>query len=246
MSKAQPGEPLRIAARDWNTLVDVAEVARTQGVQHTLPGSFKASSTGVIVPCRNNTGASVPRFHAVGLGAPLFTYADNAQTFLNQLGFIGEDLGSSYLGRWAVVQETLPDGKIGSAMLSGITAAQITVAHADHPRVDIDTAGTPGTQLVSSFYGAGEILYKESGTGSKWAVIRIGSFVTSELLATADEDIAVGDAGDVVVKWASADSETVQATLDWMAGTQAVSEGDELLIRFMADTLKYQIIGAGC
>lgn len=169
------GDPLVIKASDWNTLLGVADAARLNQSIQRQPGSLFLGGTGVVVPFKNSTGSTVDRYHAVGIGSPLFTYATNAQTFLNQLGFTGAAMGSSYVGRFAVAQETIAAGKIGMAMISGVTAAQITVNNANDTHVDVDTAG--GSKLVSQTYGAGEILYKESGTGTKWSVIRIGSYV---------------------------------------------------------------------
>jgi len=41
-------------------------------------------------------------------------------------------------------------------------------------------------------------------------------------------------------------SETVTAYLTWMAGTEAVAEGDQLVIEFMPDQNRYVIHGASC
>lgn len=238
------GDPLVIKASDWNALLSVADAAKLQQVGQLRESSTFSGASGVVVPVKNATGSTVSRYHAMGIGTPLFDHSDNAQTFLNQLGFSGAATSSSYLGRFAVAQETIANGKIGACLVNGITAAQITVNHADHDRVDVDTAG--GAKLVSQFYGAGEIIYKESGTGTKWALIRVGNFVEAELQAIADEDISVNGTGDVRVQRNGSDSETVTAQLSWMAGAQSVATSDQLLIRFFRDQNAYVIIGAGC
>lgn len=244
MAKVQPGDPLRIAASDWNTLLGVADAAR---VNELVFGSGKSTFPlyqGVIVPVKNNTGAVVARYHAAAIGAPVVPPGDNEQEFLNRLAFIGEDMSASYFGRFAVFQETTDVNRMGLAMIEGVTVAEITVNNEDHDRVDVDTAG--GSKLVSQYYGAGEILYKESGTGTKLAVIRIGAFVAPQLKAVADEDIAVSGSGDVYIQRNATATELVTAHLNWMAGSTGVTDGDQLLIKFYPDENKWGIDGAEC
>lgn len=235
------GDPLVIKASDWNALLGLAGSAKLrQSVQLQSRSTFSGAS-GVVVPVKNNTGSDVSRFHAMGIGAPLFEHSDNAQTFLNQLAFNGETASSSYLGRFAVAQETIPDGKIGACLIDGLTVAQITVGHTTHDRVDMDTAG--GSKLVSQYYGAGEILYKETGTGTKWALIRVGSFVAPKRRAVAAASISAGGSGNVTVQ---PSGETLLAYLDWMEGSTGVTSSMELLIQFFRDDNKWVIVGAAC
>ncbi|MHB8953572.1 MAG: hypothetical protein ACYC4U_11430 [Pirellulaceae bacterium] len=241
MGKVNSGDPLKIRATEWNLLLDMADPAKPSAVS---PGGLPSLQRGFMAAVKNNTGAAVARYHAVGIGAPLFSPADSAGTFQNQLGFVGEDMAATYLGKFAVMQEQADNGKIGRAMLEGITCAEITVNHADHDRVDVDTAG--GSKLVSQFYGAGEILYKESGTGTKWAIIRIGAFVSEKLKAIAAADIAVNSSGNVAIQRAGSASQTVTAYLNWMEGSTGITSGDELFIRFYRDENKYVVEGAEC
>ena len=169
MAKVTPGSPLSIPARDWNTLLDVAELHR-RGELATLSNGLIETQPGRLINIRNNTGDTLPRYNSVGIGAPFFSPTENLQTFLNQLGFVGEGLSSAYAGLFAVVQETLPAGKIGRAVFAGITVAQIDVVAADHDYAD---AGSSATLLTSGDSGGARILYKEGGTGTKWAIIRI-------------------------------------------------------------------------
>lgn len=198
------GDPLAIRASDWNAMLGLASSAKLRQAVQLSPGSAFSAGSGVVVPVRNATGATVSRYHAMALGAPLFTPTDNAQTFLNQLGFIGETPSATYLGRFAIAQETIANGKIGACLVSGLTAARITVGHADHNRADVDTAG--GATLVSHVYGAAEILWKEAGTGAKWALVRVGIGLGAKenCWATFDDDFTTGNqtvAGTIQNQW---------------------------------------------
>lgn len=242
--KVKPGDPLRIAAPDWNTLLDMADAYRGSQPGAMPSGKLGVTSAGVIVPVKNATGSDVARYHAAAVSAPLYTHTENADTFLNQLALSGVAMTADYFGRFAVFQEATPSGKLGRALIQGITVAEITVVHADHDRVDIDTAS--GSKLVSAFYGAGEILYKESGTGTKWAIVRVGAFESPELKAVAGEFIAAGSSGDAEIQLDGSGSETVTAYLNWMHNDVGVDSGCELFIRFFKDENKYVIMGAAC
>ena len=246
MAKVSAGQPLAISARDWNTLLDVADRHRRNELT-ALSGSGSGSFG---VKILNNTGDLIPRFHACGLGDVLHTTGGTATnpTWLTELAFSGEVMDPDYLGRFAVTQEAIPDGAIGDAVIDGITVARISVTHVDNDRVDVDTSVTPGTALVSAFHGAGEILYRElpANTGAQWALIRIGAFVAPLLKAVAAEDIAADAAGDVTILWGGAGSQIVEASLNWLHGSVGVSDLDELFIRFRRDENAYVIEGAAC
>jgi hypothetical protein len=244
MGQVAPGDPLTIKAADWNVLLGVADDARMGRLGAPRPGGYGMSGGGVLVPMKNSTGADLARYHAMGVGAPVYTPTDNLQTFKNQLVLTGQAASSTYLGKWAIAQESIAIDKIGLALLQGVTVAEITVGHDDHDRVDVDTAG--GSKLVSQFYGAGEILYKESGTGTKWAIIRIGAFVSEQLKAVAVADIPANFSGDVTVWRGGVASQTVTAYLNWLCGTEGVDADLELLIRFFRDENRYVIEAAEC
>jgi len=205
MAKVQPGDALSIDADDWNTLLDIIAAFRSNTLSRRHQPQKRIVRPGVVVTFKNNTGSDLARFHAVGIGAPLFTHSDNAATFLNQLAFNGESQSNVYLGQFAVAQEAIPDGDTGGAMLQGITPAEITVGDADHTHVDVDGAG--GSKLVSAFSGAGEILWKESGTGTKWALLRIGATSgdgvvddeTGTGTGTGTDDLCINRIGGVIL-----------------------------------------------
>jgi hypothetical protein len=142
------------------------------------------------------------------------------------------------------VVEPLAASYLGDAVVSGVTVSQITVNHASHDRADVDPSG--GASLVSAYYGSAEILYVESGTGSKWAVLRLGSFVAPLLKAKAGAEIAVGNSGSVTIYRNGSATESVTAHLNWMDGNQAVAANSELLIQYFRDEAKWIIVGAEC
>jgi len=57
-------------------------------------------------------------------------------------------------------------------MAGGVVQVQIDVTDANHGYADVKASDN--TKLASGASGSAVILWKESGTGTKWAIIRIG------------------------------------------------------------------------
>ena len=238
--KVSPGDPLRISASDWNGMLDLVAAGKLDQVGGTIPSW--PGSTQVLI--RNTTGSDLDRFHVCGISDPLFLPTDDLNSFKNQIAFRGLTPTVSHTGKFAVVQQPIPYGKLGVAVISGLTVAQITFVHTTHDRADIPAEG--GTLLATSYYGSAEILYTQSGSGTRWAVLRIGSFVAPVVKAKANGTILPGSSGSVTVYRNGSATTAVTAHLNWLDGGEPVSNGDELLIRYFRDEAKWVIIGAEC
>ena len=244
LKKVLPGQELAIPAEAYNAFVDAAMACRgnrSLGTSVSTPGGLSSS----VIKVKNNTAGALDRFAAVGLESLAITPSGSLENFQNTPVINVLAPGSSmYLGKFAVLQEPLAANYLGDAVVSGVTVSQITMNHASHDRADVDPAG--GASLVSAYYGAAEILYVESGTGSKWAVLRLGSFVAPLLKAKAGAQIAVGGSGSVTIYRNGSATESVTAYLNWMDGNQAVAANSELLIQYFRDEAKWIIVGAEC
>ena len=75
-------------------------------------------------------------------------------------------------GDFTVALVPIPDGEIGPAVISGTTVAQLNVISKDHEYAD--TASGVTATLRTYDTGRAQIVWKQSGTGSKWAVVRLG------------------------------------------------------------------------
>jgi len=174
LKKVQPGDPLAVPAAAWNAFVEAAEAHRRGG--HDLGGAAKtAGRQSGIVLVKNSSGGDRGRFEVLGLGAPIFdpSDADALDAFKQRPAFIGElPASATHASRFAVLLEPVPAGEIGHACLDGICAVQIDVTDAGHDYADVKD-GSAAT-LVSGGNGAAQILWKEAGTGTKWAMVRLG------------------------------------------------------------------------
>lgn len=170
LEKVQSGQPLVIRAGDYNAMIEAARDFRrrqqSQSWWPSLPGE-------TFVRIKNNTGANRGRFEVVGLGDPLFDPATAEDAFKDQLAFIGQMPTIDHEGKFAILLEPVPAGKLGRACLFGVCPTQIIITDEAHAFADIYPSVT--ATLYGAESGAAQILWKQSGTGLKWAMVRIGS-----------------------------------------------------------------------
>jgi len=171
IERAKPGDKLKslLNAETINAFKDAA--IRSQRGDSTGSRTEVPYSSGII-KVKNTTGAALDRFSVVGVGAVIYTPTDNLQEFKNAFGFsVTTPTTASHAGKFAILQETLDAGKIGSAIIAGVTPCKIYVDDEDDTWVDVKDGDA--TQLTSAAQGAAQILWKESGEeAAKWAVIR--------------------------------------------------------------------------
>jgi len=170
--KAVSGQPLRVPARTWNAFLDAARdhQARQQNVAGAPAAELRP---GGIVPVKNASGADRARFDILGIDGPVFTPTENEQGFKNRVALRGVvPTLADHEGRFVILFEPVKAGGIGLAGVQGVFPVKVDVQDEDHDFADVDD-GQCG-HLASGRCGAAQILWKESGTGEKWAVVRIG------------------------------------------------------------------------
>lgn len=77
-------------------------------------------------------------------------------------------------GRLAILLEPAAQYEIARAVVSGVVHAQITVSEEWHEYADTDPV-SGGRTLVSCASGQCQVLWKEQGLGSRWALLRLGN-----------------------------------------------------------------------
>jgi len=193
MKKVKSGDPLVIPSQTFNSFIDAAQAhkARQQSSSQTDRQAFRQSG---IVLVKNASGADRQRFDVLGVDAPIITPTDNEDAFKNKVLLSGSTpTESDHLGRFVILLVPLADGKVGMACASGVCAVHVDVQHEDHRFADIRDAEASSLQSRES--GAATILWKETGTGLKWAVVHVAGAMPPVLLpVTVTKD--GGDAGD--------------------------------------------------
>lgn len=186
LKKVQSGEQLRIPAEAYNAFVDATRATRSQQALGADAQQFARQTT--IAKVRNNTVSNRERFSIVSLSQPIIAPADNEAEFLRQPTFYGVVPADGYEGRFGVLLEPVPVGKIGVAAVAGDVPVGMLVSPGvqyDHAEI---LAGT--TFLLRNVpYGSARVLWIEPDDGFlRWAVIRLDDgdfeahvFVTSNI-----------------------------------------------------------------
>lgn len=170
--KVRPGEPLRIPARAYNAFVDVA-VSLRNGQADVSVDAAGASRQHGVVPVRNDSGADLEQFHVLAIDGPLFLPDDEGeQAFQNTVALkCIKPREDTPPGQFVVARGPVKDGAIGLCVVHGVTPVRILVEDEDHAFADLKA---DETVLASAASGGTAILWKEDGTGEKWAVVEIG------------------------------------------------------------------------
>jgi len=166
-----PGQRFDMPADAYNAFVDAAEAHRMQreGVSAQRGGLLTPPPEGRpnVVLVRNESDADLPRFAILGIEGVIIEPGPaedgyNTAEFKRRPALRGAaitwDDPYAYHGRFVIAREPIPAGKIGYAVIRGITPG-IVIIH-DEAHTAADTA--PGSQyLQSGFAGAARILWKQ-------------------------------------------------------------------------------------
>jgi len=182
-----PGQPLGISAEAHNAMLDAARAHRQAGTLAGREAARAVADRGVIW-VRNNTGAALDQFGVVAIGLPIITADANENEFKQRVTFEGGTPAASDTGQFAVVIEAIPAGKIGRAVIAGPVQVKVNVVDEDHEWADVKDSDA--SQLESGNTGTAKVLHKQSGTGTKWAIVLLAQTSAS---AEIDAQINGGD-----------------------------------------------------
>lgn len=172
MRKVTSGEKFQVKAATWNAFIDAANYHKDHQLQ-LGSGALRGSDKTGIVLVRNDSGGLLEQFAPVILDDLIIQPdgAEKEQEFKSRVPvFSGKEVSADNKDMpFAVLQVPLESGKIGKALLLGVTPAKMNIGSESHEYAKLDATG-----LVSGGNGRGEILWKESGTGEKWALLQLG------------------------------------------------------------------------
>ncbi len=176
----QRGDPLSISARDWTDMQRVVDKFRNGGVSFQAPAQQSSLRSPTIVKVLNDTGDPLEQCGIVGLGEPVILPADNEMEFIRNIAF---KIVPPTTGRWGVLQSPVAAGEITTAIVAGVVACKINVISALKPNLFADAVNLDFAELqVSDVGGNAQILWRAGGTGTQWAIARIGNTTCSERL----------------------------------------------------------------
>ena len=171
--KVQSGSPLVIPAPAYNAFIDTAKdhQARQNSLGQTATPAFQSSG---VVLVRNDSGVDCGQYDILAVDGIVIGPEDNERSFLNQPCIVGKKPDRDEHTAFVVLQVPLRVGKIGPAMISGITPVMIWPPDNDCTYVDMKHDTT--SYLVNGGHGSAEIIYRENRDpyAPIWAVVRIG------------------------------------------------------------------------
>lgn len=174
------GERIKsISASQINGWTDAAEHVKSAGsvgaaTRRDLPPSG-------VIQVRNDSGATVARFGVLGIDGPVVDPADNLAAFQGrQILSCSTPADGTHRGRFVVLKDRLANGAIGRAWAFGVcpTPLVVTTDTEDLTTAEITNAAS---YLSMAAGGSAQVLWKESGTGAKWGLVRFGAVTATGL-----------------------------------------------------------------
>lgn len=173
LRKVKPGDPLVIPAETFNAFIDAARFCQDHRLNQARAGLAGSQDSNLVI-VKNASGQDRARFEILGIDSPVISPTDNLDQFLDQPALIGvSPTVADHSGKFVILAEPIHSGSLGWAWLSGVCPVRIQVTNQYHSHADI-ASGTPTAYLASRAHGAAQILWKEPGTGVKWAIVRLG------------------------------------------------------------------------
>lgn len=202
-----------------------------------LPTSDGETPRAGVILVENKSDEDREQFEILGLDGILVAPDGEANTpFLNsRWAMKGVKPTAAHQGRFVVLQEPIAKDALGRAMILGVTAVKLQVDHEGLRYADV--LPDDPAKLQATAAGAA-ILWKESGTGEKWAVIDVGPTPECTALAVMDEDLEAGSSADAKV-WAIegeglVETDHVIEVHGWMLGEgRQAKEDDRILAAWM-------------
>jgi hypothetical protein len=170
--RATSGAELSIPAAAWNACLDAAE-AHKRGEMPPFASTPKQFRQADIVLVKNASGSNVSRFHVLGISGVIFTPTASLRAFQDQVTFTGvTPTDADHKGKFVICLDAIKSGQVGRAWIAGVAQVQVDITDAADAFCDVKSSDR--AKLKSGGSGSARILWKESGTGTKWCAVRMG------------------------------------------------------------------------
>ena len=175
LKKVSKGSPLDIPAEAYNAFVDAASAHRGQMFSNAT--ATRATVTPGLVLVKNSSGYDCERFSILGIDDTIcIAPADNLTAFQAGPVLVGKSpYYGTHAGKFVVLAEPIGNSTIGHAYIDGVCAVKINVT--DESCDFADPVHATRDYLQTTYSGSAKILWRESGSGQKWAYVRLGEKV---------------------------------------------------------------------
>jgi len=197
MKKVASGQPLRIPASTFNSMIDAANDYKSRLLNRQSEVIAQPAKNG-IVTVRNLSGFDCDRFSVLAIDTVSITPTENLQEFASRFTLDVVTPESQNEGRFVVLQEPVLDGGMGKAMIAGVTPVLLFGDSA----LGAKSAGIEPGQitLISNSSGA-QILWEEDTAGEALhlALVRFpvaGNIIQQFAVRSVQDDYLICQAWD--------------------------------------------------
>lgn len=166
MRRVSAGQPLRIAARDWNQLAELVD-SRNLDMENPSPESGKSFAAVEVI---NNTGSGIDEGRLVQLGEPALLPSNDVESFKQSPVYQIQTADASSNLVYGVLLQPLNAGEIGLACISGHCPIYVDSISASTDTF-VNPDGNGGT--VSSAEGAVKLAFLNPNGG--WSSCILGA-----------------------------------------------------------------------
>ncbi|MCC6320051.1 MAG: hypothetical protein IT438_01275 [Phycisphaerales bacterium] len=171
--KVRSGSPLRIPAAAYNAFVDAAVDLRRRERTTNAGPSLEPAQRGIVL-VRNDSDDEIEPYHALAITGVLVLpdSEDQERTFHSRTPLTAEvATEESPSLSFVLALQPIKPGDLGRCVLTGVTPARVFITNETDTTCEL---APEETVLASTPMGGIPILWKEEGTGEKWAVIEMG------------------------------------------------------------------------
>lgn len=230
MQKVEIGQLLaEFPGRTFNEIIDWIDKLRRGGdvpPPPQLPAS--GSSTGVIA-VHNTTSQDLAPYSILGCNAPLnqpSSATDNGVQYRNPILAGATPDATDHARKFVVLQQSVPKDNVGYGLKLGFTFVKVDVIDAAHEFAAVKDGDT--TQLTSATSGAAEIYWKESGTGTKWALVLLGAGASAGTVKARVTTTISAAAGPLTADWGAGEVKLQDPTTGALAADATEVQNDNI------------------
>lgn len=162
LQRIQPGQKFRPSATAWNAAMEATEAflqtSRTAGIASGPDARWQ------YITIRNDSGADRDQFDVLGINGVAITPTENEDEFKSRPILSGVTPADAHAGKFAILQEPIPVGEYGRAMISGQSIARIKLIDGTAIGLFAERISGDATKLEHGNTGSVRILYLEDPT----------------------------------------------------------------------------------
>ena len=175
MDQKKAGDPFSFSATTYNEISDVVNFVNATRRNTTEGPDFLKLQNGMI-QIKNATANTIPEFCALTISDVVINPKTNENDFkygpilVSGVMTTAQNANQSF----CILRDQIEKDKIGRAILTGITPAQVTIKDASHQFAKPTPDSATGA-LESCEAGTARIVYKAGNSGLQWCILQLGA-----------------------------------------------------------------------